>query len=344
MSQTQGRSRSINILFAAAGAALLLAVLSMMQFGGPRLADKVGQIVLPAFEADVTRANRIKVTLANEAYEMSRDGEGWVMIERGGYPVRVDMLANLSEALAAMTYQREMTRDPAKFDQLGLGDPREDGAGALLNVYDANETPLVDLIVGFKNGASYVRIPGDDQAWSVTTTAVPPLQRAARWLDLDVLEVDVSQIARTEVLPFNGVAFAMAAVADQPGRFALEPPHDTARLKTSYAANPAAIVLASMLPTDAIPRDQLEANPVGAHRTYLYSGLMIEAELHRGEAGRFWVTFSEGLEAESPELQAQLEQIEDRVAGWAFQISRSDFAIFTTKLSDITAPTPAPAN
>ena len=341
MAIAPSRSRILLILLGGAIAAVLLAVLSSMDFSQTQEAEEIGQVVLPQFEADVTRANRIIVTTSGTQYHLSRDDEDWFMEERGRYPIQLSMLADLSEALSALTYSREMTRDPRKFDQLGLGDPQTGGAGALLQIEDIEGTPIVDLIIGFKNGDVFVRHPGVDRAWAADAIAFPPLQRASRWLDLDVLNLPVSDIKSVEVEIGADLPYELVAKPDAPGEFELAPPLDELELVNTYAPNAPGSALASFTPLDVIPREELDGSVTGRQRVFTHDGLMIEAELYIGEQGKFWVTFSEGIEAETPEAAQKVEEMEARVAGWAFEVSRLDFSVLLTPAQELVDDTSA---
>lgn len=337
MAKAASRNRTLMMLAFVALAAIVLAVLSMLDFSRHEEADEIGQIVLPRFEADVSRADRISVQTSDESYSLLRDGEDWFMAEKGRYPVKLSMLADLSEALAAMIYAREMTSDPRKFDQLGLGHPDDEGSGALLNVTDIDGEQIVDLIVGFKNGDVFVRRPEEDTAWAVDTTSFPPLQRAARWLDLDIIQLDPSNIAKVEIRTGDDPPFALVAMPDAPGEFTLDAPYNEFELIADYAPNAPATALSGFAPIDVVPMDDLLASHAGEHRVYTYDGLVVHAELLIDDDGRFWIAFSEGIEAETPEAQEKLDAIEARVAGWAFEISRLDYSILQTRISELVA-------
>lgn len=337
MAQAASRSRMLIILAGLAAGAVLLAILSTLDFSKEEQAVEIGQIVLPQFEADVSRADRISVATAEESYSLTRDAEDWFMEEKGRYPINRAMLADLSEALAAMTYSREMTTDPRKFDQLGLGDPKTGGAGALLTVKDAGGAKIVDLIVGFKNGDVFVRRPDETKAWAVSTTPFPPLQRAARWLDLDVFDLDPANISEVEIETGDDPVYTLVAKPDAPGEFILAPPYQDLELIADYAPNAPGTALADFAPLDVVAMDALRGSRAGGYHVYTHDGLVIHAEVFVGENGRFWMAFSEGIEAETPDAQEKLDAIETRVAGWAFEISRLDYGIFQMRLSELIA-------
>ena len=56
----------------------------------------------------------------------------------------------------------------------------------MLEVGDGSGANFAKLLAGYRDGRSYIRRPDDLQAWVVGNGVLPPLQRAMRWLDLDV--------------------------------------------------------------------------------------------------------------------------------------------------------------
>ncbi len=318
----------------AALTAIALGIISGVNFGNSKQHDKIGEVVLPKFEADVTAAEEIKVTTQDGEYHLKREGQEWYLEERGRYPIRIESIADLSEALASMTFSRQMTVDPKKFDRLGLGDPFKDGTGALMQVSDIDGNLLVDMVVGFKNGSAYIRKPQEDQTWAVAASVFPPLQNPARWLDLDVLQIGPEDIAKAEIEFPDGTGYALRVRFDAPGRFELDKPFEEALLISDFAPNPPALALSRFSPLDAVPREMMEGELVAVHRTITHLGLVIEAELFKGN-NKYWVVFSESLQVERDETIAQLDEIESKVAGWAFEISRMDFNIMTTPIEDI---------
>lgn len=337
MAMAKKRSRLLIGCSVAALVSIAASFLSTQNFSANKQDAKIGAVVLPAFEADVTAAEIIKVTTQEGAYHLKREGQEWFLEERGRYPIRTEAIANLSEALASMSYARQMTIDPKKFDRLGLGDPFTGGTGALMQVSDMNGNLLVDTVVGFKNGSAYIRQPNEDQTWAVEASVFPPLQNLARWLDLDILQLDAGDIARAEIEFKNGTNYSLRVKTDAPGRFELDKPFENAMLIADFAPNPPALALSRLVPLDTAPRSDIEGELIATHRTITHLGLEIEAEIYR-DKGKYWVVFSESLQVERDETIAQLEELENKVAGWAFEISRMDFNIMTTPLADIAIP------
>lgn len=328
------RRRTLIILAAAAGVSALLGAASFIPPGEELPRSEVGQRVLPAFESKAGLVSQIMVTTGEETYHLVKNDDGWVMPEKGNYPVNPARIRELTDALSFMTYARPMTRDEKKFDRIGLGDPTAGGTGALLEVGDDSGANFVKLLAGYRDGRSYVRRPDDLQAWVVGNGVLPPLQRAMRWLDLDVAPLKSTDIAGVDIRPTQGPAYSLVANAD--GGFSLAPPYDRRPLVAALAPMVAAEPLTRLSPVDvARAMDVAVGAPVAEHITRTKSGVFIVARSWK-KNDRGWVTISAATtDAATPEAVAQAEAINTKAAPWAFALTELDWGGFSTPLAAI---------
>jgi hypothetical protein len=227
-----------------------------------------------------------------------------------------------------------MTRDDKKFDRIGLGAPAEGGTGALLEVGDGSGTNFARLIVGYRDGTSYVRMPDDLQAWAVDGAALPPLQRGARWLGLDVVGVAADQIVDVQVRPKGSPSYRLVP-ADGAGRqFNLAPPHASRNTVANFAPTLAATALSRFAPVDVARADTVAIGaPAAQYIVRTRQGVAIIVQAWRsGESG--WVTVGAATgEGATAEARADAEAINARAAGWAFAMTELDWGAFATPLA-----------
>jgi hypothetical protein len=324
----------------AAGVAALLAVVSFLPPPRPQVRVEVGEKVLPVFLASVDRVQLVMVTTSQEAYHLVRNGDAakpeWVLAEKGSYPVDPERIAELNRALSAIAYARPMTRDERKFDRIGLGDPSTGGTGALLEVGDGSGASFAKLLVGYRDGRSYVRMPDDLQAWAVDGAVLPPLQRGARWLDLDVVAVAPQQIADVLVRPAQGPSYRLVASDESGQQFALAPPHASRRPVAGLAFAMAGQALARFAPVDVARADTVATGaPLAEHVTRTRSGVAVILHTWRAD-DRFWVTLGAAAsERASAEAVAQAQAINERAAGWAFALTELDWKQFSLQISEL---------
>jgi Domain of unknown function (DUF4340) len=325
------RRRALFILGAAAGVAALLGFFSNLPPAQDLPRSEVGQRVLPAFASKADLTTQVSVTTGEETYHLVKTSGGWVMTEKGGYPVNPARIADLLQALSSITYARPMTRDEKKFDRIGLGDPARGGTGAVVEAGDATGAKFAKLIVGYRGGRSYVRAPDDLQAW-VVNGLFPPLQRAAAWLDMNVAPLAADDIAGVDVRPAQGPSYRLVPRAE--GGFGLAPPYASRRLVAAFAPTMSAEALTRFAPIDVqLGRDIAVGAPVAEHITRTKSGVFIVVRSWKSGA-RGWVTISAATgEGATPEALARANAINARAAPWAFALTELDFGGFSTPLA-----------
>jgi hypothetical protein len=326
------RRRTLIILGAAAAVSALLGAGSFMPPAQDMPRSEVGQRVLPAFESKAGLISLVMVTTEEESYHLVKNPDGWVMPEKGDYPVSPARIQELTQALSYMSYARPMTRDEKKFDHIGLGDPAHGGTGALLEVGDGGGTSFAKLLVGHREGRSYIRKPDDLQAWVVDNGVLPPLQRAVRWLDLDVAPLKAEDIAEVDVRPAQGPAYRLVANAD--GGFGLAPPYNTRPVAAALAPSMAAEALTRFSPVDVAPAQQAASGrPVADYMVHTKSGVVIVVQSWK-QGDRGWVTISAATGEDAPPgAVKEAGVINARAAPWAFALTDLDWSGFSTPLS-----------
>ncbi len=328
------RRRTLILLGAAAAVSALLGAGSFMPPAQDMPRSEVGQRVLPAFASKVSLISLVTVTTQEESYHLVKNPDGWVMPEKGNYPVHPARIQELTQALSDMAYARAMTRDEKKFDHIGLGDPAHGGAGALLDVGDGGGASFARLLVGHREGRSYIRRPDDLQAWVVDHGVLPPLQRAIRWLDLDVAPLKADDIAHVDVRPAQGPAYRLLAGAQ--GSFVLAPPYATRPVAAPLAPTLAGQALTRFSPTDVAPIQQVATGqPLADYMVRTKSGVVIVVQSWKRE-DRFWVTISAATGEGAPQQAvAEASAINARAGPWAFALSELDWGGFSTPLSEL---------
>lgn len=324
--------RTLMILGGVAAVSLALGIVAWMPPADELVRSEVGRQVLPAFESKAPLVGMVIVTTREETYHIVHGPQGWVVAEKGGYPVTDAKMQELTEALAHITYAKAMTRDDRKFDRIGLGDPAQGGTAALIEVGDGKGADFAKLLVGHRDGQSYVRKPDDLQAWAVGNGVLPPLQRASAWLDLDVVRIAAADIAGADVRPSEGPPYKLQSTGT--GVFALAPPYERRQLFAALGPKMVAEALTRLAPTDVAPATRVGIGaPVAEHVTRLASGVAIVVRCWRVK-DHGWVTVSAATaEGASPEAMTLAQTINARTAQWAFALTELDWGAFATPLN-----------
>jgi hypothetical protein len=329
------RSRRVAIMAGLAGLSGALAILS--GFGpesGPPSSARTGTPVIPQFERLSAGVTAIRVTLADGSYVLEDTGAGWTLRGTGGYPVRADRLAELSSGLASLAWEAPRTSDTGKFNRIGLGDPREGGTGALLELLDASGAATAGLITGRKDGHIYARLPGELAAYRVKGE-LPPLYVADAWLDLDILDVSADTIQSVRLTDARGqTLFLRRNVGGNETDFRPGPPQQDWRLVGRTAAAGPALAITRFQPVGVKPAGALTGAPIARHVTETHDGLEIEVQAFR-ESDGMYVTLR-AIEAGHGARRG--ETINDRARGWAFLLAPADWSDFAPDIRAIARP------
>lgn len=329
------RVRRILLLASLAGILGLLALVSHLGGGAPvQTSERTGQAVIPDFEALRGEASEIRITLADERYTLVATGEGWRLGSRDGYPIRQDRLTELAAGMGSLVWDTPRTDDPEKLNRIGLGDPREGGTGALLELIGPDGAPAAALITGRKGDAIYARRPDETTAYRVTGN-LPPLYSAEAWLDLGFLDINEEAVSAVRLTDEAGEnLFLQREVGSSDRAFRPAPPFQNYRLTSRLAVTGPALALTRFLPIGVKPAASLRTQPVARHITQTHDGLEVDVRAYRERDGYF-ITLR-AIEAGEGAMRA--EAINAQASGWAFELTATDWADYTPRVSDIVRP------
>lgn len=281
--------------------------------------------------ADPAQLAGIEVELADETYRLVRTGEGWRMDTPDGFPVRADRMREVLTGLNELSWADPRTRDPRKFDTLGLGDPAKGGTGASVTIQHAQDIPPQSVIIGWRDERLYARRPDETEAWRVDGD-LPPLHGRDAWMDFAVLSLEPETIGAVLIAPTAGEQLLLVRDPGQgPREFRPGPAHPNERLVSPLAASTPGLALSRFAPVDVKPAAELQTRPVARHVTITHDGLEIEAKAYREPDGRY-ITLRA---VEAGEGAARAEAINARAAGWAFELTQYDWAEYTPSIASI---------
>jgi len=333
--RSQHRSFRIKVMGALAGA-LVLTALGSQFLGTPAAprSDLEGELVLPGFAQMRAVATEIRITLADESYTLFATPGGWRLQGTDGYPIRADRLNELAGGLETLVWDAPRTRDPAKMNAIGLGDPRQGGNGVLVEVVGAEGRVNAALLTGRKDEHIYVRRPDEAQAYRVTGS-LPPLYSAEAWLDLDIIDLNGDAVSAVRLTDASGASlYLQRTIGSSERAFRPAPPHETYELVSRLATTGPALALTRFQPIGVRPASNLKTRAVGSHITQTHDGLEVEVRPYR-EADGFFVTLRAIEAGEGAQRGAA---INERARGWAFRISQVDWMDFTPAISSIARP------
>jgi len=336
--RAEARYRRVGWTILLAGVVTLLAWIAITIDADSLKRPRGSGPVVPGFAKTVANATLIVIQTRDATYRIARTDRGWALRDKGNYPVRRERLNQFAQGIAGLQYVRPMTRDFAKLDRLGLGDPAKGGEGVLVQVQNAQGAFLANLVLGIEPRGVYVRDPTKAQTWAVKGD-LPPLKDPAAWLDLAPIAVDKTRIARVDVAPQSGPAFAV--VRDEIGArdFHLAKPFDRYLVLTPAGVNAVGESIALLAPVDVAGAPAIGGVARARTIARTFDGLVIESELYE-DRGRRWLKLV--ARGETPAAAAEAQAINVRAAAWAYGLSEADFRDFAPPLALVARSPTAP--
>jgi Domain of unknown function (DUF4340) len=313
----QHRLREALILGGAACAALVLAVALLWM--GSRHSGQVERdgAVMPGFANHIDDVRTIAIETSDARFELERDGEGWALAGRSGFPADAAMAERVLQNLANLTFEGSRTRLPSRHAALGLVAPDAGGEATHIAVRDYDGVVRADLIVGQDRGETgvYIRFPGDDQTYAASGT-LTLADEPERWMHLDFLALGVESIARVRIRPETGPAYFLERPGLSVRNFALRSPSGW-RPITPGAGNGVGSVLSRLRFRD-VRRATFTDPSVAAHLAETFGGLQVELQVFADGDDR-WVTIRAVALTDDAEADALI--LNETADGWAFLLS-----------------------
>ncbi len=169
-------TRQFNLLALAALISLIAAGVVHSAYNTLDQEVVTGQKVFPALESRSGDVHQVVLEQGGKTITLKKtdDGKGWGIVERGGYPVDAKKVREIVVKLSQAELIEPKTRDPKRYAQLDLGDPKEkDASSRLVRFLNKSGDPVAEVVVGknryaaFGTGQSgtYLRKPGEKQTW-----------------------------------------------------------------------------------------------------------------------------------------------------------------------------------
>jgi hypothetical protein len=190
---------------------------------------------------------------ATAAVHLRRSAGQWVVEERDRYPASAAKLRKLILALSDARVVEEKTSNAAHYAILGVNDPQEPGSeGTEVVVKAAADT--VSVVIGKTTGEkSYVRKTGESKSFLVSP-AISVETTPAAWLDSRIMDLAESAIARVQISPATGQAYAIRRIKPDDANFAIEsPPSGRKPLSDASMIGPSPTTFGGLDATDVAP-------------------------------------------------------------------------------------------
>lgn len=345
------RRRSLAILAAAALVASALAILALAQRAAEVAPKFEPRLMFPELAAHLTSAATLRITTAKTSFDVSFTPErGWSLPQHDNYPANIDEVARTLRGLAKLELVAPRTANPAWHVHLGLVAPDAGGEAVRLTLLDEGGTVLADVLAGKTEDLAdlsgrtglYVRKPGDDQTW-LALAAFTPQADAAQWLDKSVLSIGRERIREADAEPPSGAAYTVAREKPDEADFALVDMPEGRELSYASAPNGVAAAIVGFSFDDVRRAEKLDFTKAARLTTTTFDGLKVEVRVAQID-GAYWATVGASADAADSDAAKEAAAINERAAGWAYQLPAYKARQFVTEREALLKPLEAPAS
>jgi hypothetical protein len=320
-----------------------------------------GELVFPQLAARANAIAAVRIEREGVAFALKREGDGWVMPERDGYPVEADQARRFLLELGALRILESRTANPALHAELDLEGAAKDQKATRVALLDAQGAVLADLLTGRSRfgrqgtagDGTFVRRTGENQVF-LARGRFAPERDAAKWLERRVANVERERVATIELVAIDGerLSAAKAGAGDSDVELARVPADQ--KIKSAFDVNLLASALEGLDLDDARKAEGLDFDAARERAEYrTFDGLVVRVALVQVQDVR-WARVTASFEApanppdpaatpgarlRSPEDAAkQAEEIAARAKGWAFRFPDFKIEQLTRRVADLTEP------
>jgi hypothetical protein len=332
-----------SLILLASATAALVAIAIVVLASGDRGVSRAApdQSAFPALAARLGDVASVTVSRDGTTMTLIRDGDNWLVAEKGNYPANAAKISQIVRAVADLTLVEPKTQNPDLYPRLEVEDPGN-GKSTLVAVKDKSGGDLAQAIVGKRrydrlgagNDGVYLRKPGEAQSWLARGT-LDPSGDAANWLDRQIIDISEKKIAKVTLTQADESKLVISRSAPE-AKFAVEDAPADAKFKSETATSGPATALETLDLEDVKPAGELpvpDKNVVTASFT-TFDGLTVDLRLMERDKAD-WIAISA---AGSGPAEANAKKIEDKVSHWTYAIPAYKANLLKTKLADLIEP------
>lgn len=335
------QKRSLILLASATVVLVALAIVALAS--GDRGVSRAmpGERAVPGLAAKLGEVASIAVWREGSTLTFVRDGDSWLVAEKGNYPANAAKVSQIALAMADLTLVEPKTRKTDLYPRLAVEDPGK-GKSTLVSVKDKSGATIAELIVGKRrydrlgagNDGVYLRKPDDSEAW-LARGSLDPSGDPSSWLDRRILDISEKNIAKVVLTQADGTRLVIAR-ATPDAKFAVEDAPADAKFKSETVINGPAMALETLDLDDVRPRDQLPVpdKKVTTASFTTFAGLTVDVRLLEQDKANWIAVSATGSGA----AEAEAKKLDDKLSHWTYAIPAYKANLLKTKLADLIEP------
>jgi Domain of unknown function (DUF4340) len=332
-----------HLILLASATVILVAVAIVALASGDRGVSRAapGERAFPALAAKLGDVASVTLWRNGSTLTLIRDGDGWLVAEKGNYPANAGKISQLALAMADLTLVEPKTQNPDLYPRLEVEEPGK-GKSALVSVKDKSGGVVADAIVGKRrydrlgagNDGVYLRKSGDARAW-LARGSLDPSGEPSSWLERRVIDISQQKIAKVTLTQPDGAKLVIGRSTPE-AKFAVEDAPADAKFKSESLISGPAAALETLDLDDVKPRTELPVPDKGVATASFttFDGLTVDVRLEEHDKVN-WIAITA---AGSGTAEAEAKKIDERVSRWTYAIPAYKANLLKTKLADLIEP------
>ncbi len=330
------------------GATIVAVVVAVLVSRGtaPRIDPLAGQPVLPEAAKRLGDIGRMALIHGDQKTTLTKSGEAWSVVERGGYAAETIKVRQALLGLADLKYVEPKTAQPNAYPRLAVEDAgAKDSKSTLVTLADANGALLGEVLAGNHRagqlgggeGGVYVRKPGTTQSW-LARGNLDLAGDTAAWLDKKLMDLPAAQVKQAVLTQPDGSKVTLTRDKPEDKLRLVELPKDK-KLKYDSVLDDAAGVLGGLTLDDVRPAKDFTFPSDGVSKAQFtaFSGLVVSVDL----VDKDGLSFARITATGSGDGQKPATDLAAQTSPWIYVLSSAKAKTLRDKLDDLTeAPTP----
>lgn len=315
--------------------------------------------LLPGLAAKVNELDSIRLTAGGgeTVASFERLDVEWRVQEVSSYPADWGKLKSLLSDLSRAEVIEEKTSNPEYYARLGVEDiTLDDASGMMIEFAEASGMPA--LIVGKQatgREGQYVRIAGVQSSALIDVKLDLPADRM-QWLERDIIDISDSEVVELSITHPDGELISATKKSADDEDFQLQGIPPEREIKSNWSVNSIGGGLAALKLDSVVPESEIDWSEVTKFSLLTADGLRVSADLAALDEA-YWIRIQseaytpaveesgpedDASSAASAELAGRVNQINDRVNGWAYQIPQNKYDAMSKRMEDLLKPTEGP--
>ncbi|MAN62796.1 MAG: hypothetical protein CMI60_12715 [Parvibaculum sp.] len=312
----------------------------------PDLNEKVGQATRLVYTTGQGMQGTANITI-------ERDDEGiWRVLEREGYPARVDRVRKTILGLTELEAFEPRTSNPEWHRNLGLLEPENLGRAVRVQLLDKDGNEIAGLLAGEivestadlqGRGFLYVRRDGEDQTW-LARGSISLDKEVSNWLDTNVVDLPLERIHKVTLWEGSENPVVLSRLKPEHPNFIIENVPSGSVSRGAPIVNASATAFAGFEFQDAVPVESIIFNnpPVATIETF--NGLKLTLTM-TGAGSGMWSKIVASVApsrleegADKSALEAEVAEINSRIGDWAYKLEQNVGLRLTQTMGELTRP------